>query len=75
MYRLLDAYGLMSDIEALLEQVLFILVGDHAQLPAICCPVIKFALHARCIAASGGTMLMYMSLTYPCATLFQTLQS
>ena len=26
----------MSDVEALLDQVLFILVGDHAQLPAIC---------------------------------------
>ena len=36
MFRLLDAYGLMTDMEALLEKILFILVGDHAQLPAIC---------------------------------------
>ena len=36
MYRLLDAYGLMSDMDALLDRILFILVGDHAQLPAIC---------------------------------------
>lgn len=36
MYRLLDAFGLMTDMQALLQQVLFILVGDHAQLPAIC---------------------------------------
>ena len=36
MYRLLDAYGLMSNMSALLEEILFVLVGDHAQLPAIC---------------------------------------
>ena len=36
MYRLLDAYGLMSDMGSLLERILFVLVGDHAQLPAIC---------------------------------------
>ena len=36
MFRLLEAPGLLTDIDTMLQQVLFILVGDHAQLPAIC---------------------------------------
>ena len=36
MYRLLEAHGLVHDIDTMLEQVLFLLVGDHAQLPSIC---------------------------------------
>ena len=36
MFRLLDAYGLMTDLQAMLSKVLFILVGDHAQLPTVC---------------------------------------
>ncbi|KAL3155151.1 hypothetical protein ABBQ38_011207 [Trebouxia sp. C0009 RCD-2024] len=36
MYRLAQAHGLLHDIPLLLEQVLILLVGDHAQLPAIC---------------------------------------
>lgn len=35
MYRLAQAHGLVHDIPLLLRQVLILLVGDHAQLPAI----------------------------------------
>lgn len=36
MYRLLQVHSLLHDPEALLKQVTFILVGDHAQLSAVC---------------------------------------
>lgn len=59
MYRLLQVHSLLHDPSALLQQIPFILVGDQAQLSAICHPRLtptRCTPNANSIAGNGGHM-------------------